>query len=58
MKHRRKSTKPVEIINVRKRTIRTIKLIEEDDAARPTVLPIKNNKNKRPNVQRQAEHGH
>jgi hypothetical protein len=56
MKNKQRLDKPVEIINIRKRTIRTIKLVEEEDAARSTILPIKNNKNKRPNVQREAEH--
>lgn len=58
MSKRKQSNKSVEVIDIRKKTIRKIKFTEEHNGNGLRILPLKNNKSKRTNVQRQVEHGH
>ena len=55
MYKRRQPKRLIEIIDIRKKTVRKIKLVDKNET-KPTILPIKNNKDSRSNIQRKTEH--
>jgi len=57
-KRRNKPNTSIEIIDIRKKTIRKIIFTEDKRVSRSAILPTKNNKNQGTNVQRQIEHSH
>jgi uncharacterized protein involved in exopolysaccharide biosynthesis len=55
MYKRKQPKRLIEIIDIRKKTVRKIKLVDKNET-KPTILPIKNNKDSRSNIQRKTEH--
>ena len=55
MYKRRQPKRLIEIIDIRKKTVRKIKLVDKNET-KPTILPIKNNEDSRSNIQRKTKH--
>ncbi len=55
MYKRKQPKRLIEIIDIRKKTVRKIKLVDKNET-KPTILPIKNNKDSRSNIQRKTEY--